>query len=73
MVEHFERTTAINHEIFGDDFEPVDDRLVLEDVLIVRNAEADANPIIGKPIETIRWHKLGTAGKTEGPPRNFLS
>ena len=33
LVEHVQRAAAIDHEIFGDDLEPVDDRLLLQDVL----------------------------------------
>ena len=42
LVEHVQRAAAIDHEVLGDDFEPVDDRLLFEDVLVVRDAQADA-------------------------------
>ena len=32
LVEHRERAAAVDHEVLGDDLEPVDDGLLLEDV-----------------------------------------
>ena len=59
LVEHFERTAAVDHVVFGDDFEPVDDRLLGEDVVVVRNAQADADTVIGKCVEAIGRHERG--------------
>ena len=43
-----QRTAAIDHEVFGDDLKPVHDRLLLEDVLVVRNAQSDADAVFGE-------------------------
>ena len=33
LIQHLQWTTAVHHVVFGDDLEPVDDRLLFEDVL----------------------------------------
>jgi hypothetical protein len=55
-IEDGERTAAVDHVVFGDDLEPVDDGFLLEDVTVVRNAEADADSIVCEPVEAICWH-----------------
>jgi hypothetical protein len=42
LIQNVQRP-AVNHEIFGDDFKPVDDRFTREDMLIVRSAQANPN------------------------------
>ena len=56
LVEDLQRAAAIHHEVFGDDLEPIDDRLLAEDVLVVGNAQADAYTIVRVSVETIRGH-----------------
>ncbi len=55
-VEDGQGTAAVDHVVFGDDLEPVDDGLLLEDVTVVRNAKADADSIVREPVEAICWH-----------------
>ena len=62
LIEDGERAAGIDHEIFRDDFEPVDDGLAREDVLIVRNAEADSDAVILKRIEAIAGHGRQSSG-----------
>jgi len=57
-VENLQRAAAVDHEIFGDDLKPVADRLARQDVVVVRSPEADADPIVGESVESIRWHFL---------------
>ena len=57
LIEHLERPAAIDHEIFRDDLEPIDDRFLREDVPVMRNAQADADAVIGEIIEWIRRHR----------------
>ncbi len=76
LVEHFERTAAIDHIVFRDDLEPVDDRVTAEDVLVVGNAQTDADAVIGKAVEAVCGH-LRTSdedGNAKGPrvARPFL-
>ncbi len=56
LIEDAQRAAAIDHEIFGDDFEPVDDGLAGENVLVVGNPEADANSVVGVSVEAICRH-----------------
>ena len=71
LVEHLERTAAVDHEVFRDDLEPVDGRFAREDVLVMRHAQADADAVIGEIIEAIRRHGTGKvrSQKDEGPDR----
>jgi len=55
-IERGEGAAGIDHEVFGDDLEPVHDRLAGEDVLVVRNPEADSDAVILIRIETIAGH-----------------
>src|SRR5260370_26418462 len=55
-VESGQWTPAIHHEIFRDDLEPVHHRLALENMLIMRNAQTDADTVIGESIKSIGGH-----------------
>jgi hypothetical protein len=59
-VEHLEWATAIDHEILGDDLEPVDRGLPAQDVVVVRDAQADADAVVGVAVEWVGGH--GTKG-----------
>ena len=37
LVEDMQRAAAIEHVVFRDDFEPIDERFLFEDVLVVRH------------------------------------
>jgi hypothetical protein len=56
LIKHRERPPAIDHEILGDDLEPINHRLGFKDVLIVRDSEADPNPVISMGIEFVGRH-----------------
>jgi hypothetical protein len=56
LVEDLERAATIDHVVFGDDLEPVDDGLFGEDVIVVRHAEADSDAVVREPVEAIGWH-----------------
>ena len=56
LVKDVQRTSAIDHVIFGDDFKPADDRLFLKDVVVVRNAKADSDSEIFESIKAIGRH-----------------
>ena len=51
-----ERPSAIDHVVFRDDLEPVHHWLSCQDVLIVRNAKADSDSVVGKTVEAICRH-----------------
>ena len=52
LIQDAQRTPAINHEIFGDDFEPIHHGLAREDVVVVRSAQTDPNAVIREVVET---------------------
>ena len=58
LIEHFERPAPIDHEVFRDDLEPIDDRFFLEDVAVMRHAQANADAVIVKIIEAICRHEI---------------
>jgi hypothetical protein len=57
LVEDVQRPPAVNHEIFGDDFKPVDHWFAGENMLVVRGSKADPNSVIGEPVKTIPRHQ----------------
>src|SRR5579883_244036 len=57
LVEESERTASIDHEIFRDDLEPVHHRLLVQDVVVMRNAKTDSDSVFGKTVKTIGRHK----------------
>src|SRR5260370_42494551 len=56
LIQNMQRPSAVDHEIFGDDFKPVDNRLAGKDVIIVRRPQADPNSVIRKSIKPIFRH-----------------
>ena len=57
LVEHLERTTAVNHVVLRDDLEPIDHRLLGKNVVVMRHAQADTYTVIGKRVETACGHE----------------
>jgi hypothetical protein len=56
LIQDFQRPAAVDHVVFRDNLEPIDHRLFGEDVGIVWDAQADSDPVIRKPVETIGRH-----------------
>ena len=56
-VQHLERPAAVDHEILRYDLEPIDDRFFRQDMAVMWNAKADADPIIGEVVELICRHR----------------
>jgi len=56
LIEDMHRPAAIDHEIFRNDFEPIDYRLAGEDVLVVRGTQTDPDAIFCESVETIGGH-----------------
>src|SRR5580692_9699326 len=74
LIEDAQRAAAIDHEIFGYDFEPLYYRLAREDVVIVRGAQTDPDSVVRvavKPIgrhSSLRWTmRKDDAEKYRGP------
>src|SRR6516164_8472566 len=64
-----QRPPAIDHEIFRDDFKPVDHRLLPENVVVVRNAQPDPHSVFRETVKAIRRHFDKLAGNPEGVDR----
>src|SRR5216684_807349 len=56
LVEYLERLAAVDHVVFGDDLKPVDDWLLRQDVVVMRNAQSDTYSVICESVEAIGWH-----------------
>src|SRR3954447_6693822 len=57
LVEYLQRPARVDHVVFADDLKPVDGGLVAQDVIVMRDAQTDADPKIGEPIKPIRGHE----------------
>ena len=74
LIKHMKRPAGIDHVIFRDDLEPIDHRLALQNVLVMRNAQADPDAVVGMSIESISWHeKLLLLRKREAEACVFTS
>ena len=65
LVEDFQRPAAVAHVVFGDDLEPVDGRLLAENVVVMRDAQADADAEVGVSVEAVGGHKF-FSGRPQG-------
>jgi hypothetical protein len=63
LVEYLQSPPTINHVVLGDDFKPVDDGFLGEDVIVVGDTQAYPHAIIAKSIKTIGWHYKLRNGK----------
>ena len=60
LVEDFEGASAVHHEVFGDDFEPVAGWFAGEDVVVMGDTQTDANAVGGEGVEAIGGHEGGS-------------
>ena len=74
LFENVQRPSAIDHEIFGNNLEPINDRLAREDVMVVRGTQANANAVGSESIKTIRGQlispkqiQINFRGRREAP------
>src|SRR5258708_37851547 len=58
LIQNVQRPAAVNHEILGDNFKPVHDGFTRENMLIVRSAQANSNPVISKRVKATFRHVL---------------
>jgi hypothetical protein len=65
LIEHGERAASVNHEVLRDNFEPVYDRLARKDVLVMGNAQTDADAVILERIKAITGHGSSPRDETE--------
>jgi hypothetical protein len=53
---------AVYHVVLGNNLEPINNRLLFEDMRVVGNAEADSYPVIFKPVKSKKWGQPGGLG-----------
>src|SRR5208282_4533222 len=53
LIEDVQRPSAIDHEIFRNNLEPVDDRFASQNVIVMWSAQADADTVVGEAIKAI--------------------
>ncbi len=56
-IQGRKRTPAVDHVIFRNDLKPVHNRLLFEDVAVVRDPEANPDPVILEAVESICRHQ----------------
>src|SRR4029077_8980613 len=56
LVQDVERPAAINHEIFGNHFKPVNHRFLFENMIVMRDAQPNADTVIFVSVEAICGH-----------------
>src|ERR1700747_3650138 len=77
FVEGLERPPAVYHEVFRNDLEPANHGLLFKDVLVMRNAQADAHSVSRVSVEFVRRHalvkrsKISSSCSTEEGPKSL--
>src|SRR5229473_5574798 len=68
LIEDVQRPAAIDHEILGNNLEPVAHGLARQNVVVVRRAQANPYAVFGKSVKAIRRHsdRLRLREKKEG-------
>src|SRR5580704_5924214 len=56
LVEDAQRAPAVNHEIFGYDFEPIHDGLTGKNVVVMRGAQTDPDSVVRVAVKAIGRH-----------------
>ena len=56
LIQDTQRSSAINHEVFGYYFEPIHDRFAREDMMIMRSAQSYTDPVIRLAVKSIGRH-----------------
>jgi hypothetical protein len=64
LVEHLEGTSAVDHVVLRDDLKPIDDWLLRENVIVVRNSQTDADSVVAVSVEAIGRHRRSDPGET---------
>jgi hypothetical protein len=55
-IEDAQRASAVNHEIFRYDLEPIHDGLARKNVVVVRRAQTDPDSVVCVAVEAIGRH-----------------
>jgi hypothetical protein len=68
LIQHLQGTSAVAHEVFGNDLEPIDRRLFGQDVVVMRDAQPDADSVIGKAVKGVGGHEEEETGVARPEP-----
>ena len=63
LVKNLERASAVDHVVLRDDLKPIDDWLLRENVVVVRNSQTDPDSIVGVSVEAIGRHRRSDLGE----------
>ena len=63
LVENLERTPTVDHVVLRDDLKPVHERLLRENVVVVRNSQANTDSVVGISVEAIGRHRSSDPGE----------
>jgi uncharacterized protein YbjT (DUF2867 family) len=58
LIEDAQRASAVNHEIFRYDFEPIHDGLARQDVMVMGGTQADPDSVVRVAVKAIGRHFL---------------
>jgi hypothetical protein len=56
LIEVRQCSPAADHKVFRDDFKPVNDRFAAEDVVVVGDAQPDADTVVLKVVKSVSGH-----------------
>src|SRR5712672_1758716 len=59
LVQNPQRPSAIDHEILGNNLEPVAHGLARQNMIVVRRAQSNPNPVLREPVKSICRHSRG--------------
>src|SRR5580704_284648 len=56
LIEDAQRSSAVNHEIFRDDFEPIHDGLARKNMVVMGGTQADPDSVVRVAVKAIGRH-----------------
>ncbi len=56
LIENMQRSPTIDHVVLGDNLEPIHNRFLRENVLVMRHTKAYPNSKVRESVERICWH-----------------
>jgi hypothetical protein len=69
LIKDMQRASAVEHIVLRDDLEPADDRLLIQNVVVMRNAKADPDSEIFEHVKAVGRHwETGTSSCSERGP-----
>src|SRR5260370_27252365 len=56
LIENMQRSPTIDHVVLGDNLEPIHNRFLRKNVLVMRHTKAYPNSKVRESVERICWH-----------------